>query len=479
MPILTKYRQKTAQTVLRSHAKVLVRKHGNRIAAGLFFIVFGLTGVGLLRPSHAATVPVPGQNYQICGAQSAQYLTSPYTYHALATGSADYTVSQYQALPGYGTTLPALPSYISSMGASAHAATIFAPGANVGLASFEVPETPAIYFFEGGNYAAIDIQATSGSLFIGGSASGFPEPKFNNGGGAAGISAQNDSYSYNNNPSLIAHTASATAQGATTVTLGASTVPLMQWANVTIGSNIYDVSAVTDTQSGGYTLTIAGGLDVAAGSNTAVYYGTLAGAVTVSYLDITNDQHATTGTIYTGTGWTISHNNIHDAYSPTQQTGIAIYGGEEGVVEYNCFARLGVYAINVFGHNNKFRMNEVTETNYEIDNSGNGQSGGGKWWGTLNADITDNYWLNNSPGGSLVIWLDNGNAGTNISGNYFNKSAASAVHSETGFNLSITNNLFQDGGWGSGNGCGDSNCVGAVNINSSGGFHIPGDTITR
>jgi hypothetical protein len=187
------------------------------------------------------------------------------------------------------------------------------------------------------------------------------------------------------------------------------------------------------------------------GQHVNVYYGNLAGAVTVSYLDISNDLHDTTGTIYTGVGWTISHNKIHDSYSATNHNlGVGIYGGDEGVIEYNCFDKMGDYGANIFGHNNKFRMNEVKNTNYEVDNSGNGQSGGGKWWGTLNADITDNAWVDDGPGGSLVIWLDNGNSGTLISGNYFKHSAASAIHSETGFNLMITNNLFQDGGWGSG-----------------------------
>ncbi len=438
------------------------------------FIVSGFAGVSL-RPHPQAATAVPGQSYQICGAQSAQYLTSPWTYHALASGSQQYTVAQYQALSGYGTTLPPLPSYISSQSSGTTAAIIYAPGSTTALQAWQLPETPILHFFEGGAYGVLGIQVVNGDQFIGGSTSGFPEPTFNDGGGVNGLSAQNDSFSYNTNQSIIAHTASAAAQGATTVTIGASTVPLMTWASVAIGSHVYDVSAVSGTQSGGYTLTIPGGLDVAAASNTTVYYGGLAGGVTASYLDISNDLHDTTGTIYTGAGWTISHNKIHDSYSATDHgAGVAIYGGDEGIIEYNCLSKMGDYGANIFGHNNKFRMNEVTQTNYEVDNSGNGQSGGGKWWGTLNADITDNAFIDDSPGGSLVIWLDNGNSGTLISGNYFDKSAASAVHSETGFNLNVTNNLFQNGGWGTGNGCGDSNCVGSVNINSSGGFHVPG-----
>lgn len=438
------------------------------------FLLTGLVGVTLRQHPKAATA-VPGQSYQICGAQSAQYLTSPWTYHALASGTQTYTVAQYQALPGYGTTLPPLPSYIASQASSTTAAAIYAPGANVSFQGWQNPETPILHFFEGGAYGQLSIPAVNGDVVIGGSFTGFPEPTFNDGGSAAGVSAQNDTYGYSANPSLISHVSTAAAQGATTVSISSSTIPLMQWGSIRIGGQGYTISAISGTQSGGYTLTITGGLDVAAPANTSVYYGDTAGAVTVSYLDISNDLHDTTGTIYTGAGWTISHNKIHDSYSATDHgAGVAIYGGDEGIIEYNCLSKMGDYGVNIFGHNNKFRMNEVTETNYEVDNSGNGQSGGGKWWGTLNADITDNAWINDSPGGSLVIWLDNGNSGTNISGNFFDKSAASAIHQETGFNLSVTNNLFQNGGWGSGSGCGDSNCVGSVNLNSSGGFHVPG-----
>ncbi len=211
---------------------------------------------------------------------------------------------------------------------------------------------------------------------------------------------------------------------------------------------------------------------MAVAANTPVYYDDLSGGVTVSYLNISHDLHNTTGTIYTGSGWTVSHNNIHDGYS-TPGNGIAIYGGDQGVIEYNCLSKMGTYGVSVFGTNNKFRHNEVFESNYLRD-PGCGCSGGGKWWGTLNADIIDNAFINDSPGGGSPVWLDNGNTGTLISGNYFDKSYGSAVVSETGFNLNITGNLFMNGGWGNGTGACGANCNGAVNLNSSGGFHIPG-----
>jgi hypothetical protein len=485
---------------------------------------------------------VPGENYQICDLQST-YLTSPWTYHALASGSQSYTVAQYEALAGYGTTLPPLPAYIASESSSTEAAEVFAPGSTVDNPQYDYPETPVLYFFEGGAYTNLGLAAISGDEFIGGSATGFPEPTFDDGGNAGGINAQNGTYDFSGGSSTltatanvgdsiisvantipgyinwltfpdgttypiadnsgttitlgstltssetsgseawgsqmqpIASVATSAAQGDTSVSLTSSSVPLVKYGKVRIGADAYLITGVTGSQSSGYNITVAG-LDMPAAANTPVYYDGLAGDVTVSYLDIAHDSHNTTGTIYTGTGWTITHNNIHDGYkdpsgTPTPGLGVAIYGGDQGTIEYNCLSKMGDYGIQADGTNNTFDYNEVYESNY-LPDPGCGCSGGGKWWGTLNADIVDNAFVNDSPGDGGPIWLDNGNTGTLISGNYFYKSYGSAVHSETGFNLNITGNLFLDGGWGDGTGGCGNNCDGAVNINSSGGFDVPG-----
>lgn len=482
-----------------------------------------------------AAARVPGQGSLICN-QPARYLTSPWSYHGLASGSQSYTVAQYQALPGYGKTLPPLPSYIASQKSATTAAVIFAPGNNTSQPTYNFPETPILYFFEGGAYGALTLQSVSGDMFIGGSAPGFPEPTFDNHNSAGGISAQNDAYGFSGGASSLAtrapagarvvtttspidgyigyvtfadgstyhiasHTktsitldspltedkaagsavwaniqapiakvSSSVRQGAASVALTSSSIPLVPYGEVRIGDHAYQTISVSGSQSS-YTVGV-GGLDMAVVANTPVYYDDLSGGVTVSYLNISHDLHNTTGTIYTGTGWTVSHNNIHDSYS-TPGNGIAIYGGDQGIIEYNCLAKMGTYGVSIFGTNNRFRHNEIFESNYLRD-PGCGCSGGGKWWGTVNADIVDNAFINDSPGGGSPVWLDNGNAGTLISGNYFDKSYGSAVVSETGFNLRIVGNLFLNGGWGKGAGACGANCNGAVNLNSSGGFRIPG-----
>ena len=276
---------------------------------------------------------------------------------------------------------------------------------------------------------------------------------------------------YANRQPPIAYVSAAAQQGATSVRLGAATTPLLRYASVVIGADSYTIEAVAGQRSG-YSLTVRGGLDLPVTAGTPVYYGGPAADVSVEYLDISHDLHNTTGTIYTGTGWTITHNDIHDGYS-TPGNGVAIYGGDQGTIEYNCLSKMGDYGVNLFGTDSKFDYNEIYESNYKPD-PGCGCSGGGKWWGTLNADIVGNAFVDDSPGGGTPVWLDNGNSGTLISGNYFYLSYGSAISSETGFNLNVTGNLFMDGGWGKGSGGCGNNCDGAVNLNSSGGFNVPG-----
>jgi hypothetical protein len=491
-------------------------------------------------PGPASAVPVsaapaPGLSYQVCNEQ-ARYLTSPWTYDALASGSQSYTVSQYEALPGYGTKLPPLPAYIAGEHSTAEAAVIYAPGGSATQAAYNFPETPLLYFFEAGAYGQVSLATVSGDEFIGGSAPGQPEPTFNDGGAAAGITAENATYDFSGGGSTLASAAPAGAstittstpiagyissltfddrttyqiahvsgdtitlasglttaesaggavyanrqppigyvsaaagQGATSVQLHSAT-PLVEYASVAIGADTYTLGAVTGGP-GGYSAAVQGGLDVPLAAGTPVYYGDLAGDVSVEYLNIAHDLHVTTGTIYTGAGWTISHNDIHDGYS-TPGFGVAIYGGSQGTIEYNCLSRMGDYGVNIFGSDDRFDYNEVYESNYRPD-PGCGCSGGGKWWGTLNADIVDNAFIGDSPAKGSPIWLDDGNSGTLIAGNYFYKSYSSAIIAETGFDLDVTGNLFEDGGWGSGSGGCANNCDGAVNVNSTGGFDVPG-----
>ena len=530
------------------------------------------------QPKVGASVPgesyqsVPGESYQICPtynsngtekytAASTKYLTSPYTYDKLASGTRTYTVAQYQELLHGGASLPSLPAYIAGEAPATEAVVIFAPGSTVSQPQYLFPLSPVLYFFEGGAYRNLGFETVSGDDFIGGSAPGYPEPIFDDSGdtgGGASISLQNDTYGsflggsstlaakaaagarsvtltsplsqyikylnfsdgssydvasvsasrttitltepvasaqaagsqvWGNVNAPIAEVSSAAGKGAASLTLASSSVPVVKWGSYVIGIDSYQLHSVSGSQSS-YTIGLApGGLDDAVSAHTPVFYSGNAGGVTVSYLDITHDIHYGGGAVIaTGTGWTITHNNIHDGYSDgtnipkagggyvasTAGTGDGngIVGGDESTIEYNCLSRMGNDAMYGLGANQKFDYNEIYETSYQND-PGCGCSAGTKWWGSLNADLVDNAFIDDGIGGSADIWLDDGNAGTNISGNYFEKAYGNAIADETGFNININGNLFRDGGWGAGDGCGNSNCVGAVNLNSSGGVNMP------
>ena len=208
---------------------------------------------------------VPGENYQICSEQS-KYLTSPWTYSALKSGSRNYTVAQYEALPGYGTTLPPLPSYISNESPATMAAIIYAPGSKVNAPAYDFPNSPIIEFFEGGVYHELALQSVSGDEFIGGSTAGYPEPIFNDGGAPGGIDTTNSTYGYSGGRSTLAASA---AIGATKITTTTAVPDYLNYITFADGSTygISNHSRTSITLSSALTSTEVSGSTVWANSS--------------------------------------------------------------------------------------------------------------------------------------------------------------------------------------------------------------------
>ena len=493
------------------------------------------------------TYYVPGQNYETCTAQGAQrYLTSPWTYEALASGSHNYTPLQYEELntngteaptaPGsaYGVTLPTLPTYV--LGSTQAIVTIVAPGGSGG---------GLFTFLEGGNYpSGWTAQMTSGQVVVGGSGtiSGayYPSPALNEGGGnssdfEAGNNHWNNVMGYGQVASSITSSTTFTAsdlnggygvdqvtfadgttvhvtsisgttitlasaiteaagtnfwltsdtqngysgqfmgtastaapQGATSVTVSpdllTSTLMFVPYEQLQLGGTLPDGTpySQTVTLSGSYvpgsdTLTLLQPLAQPVPVNAPVMYGQQAGDVTIEYLNVFNGPSSNNPIMDAAAGWTVSHNWLHDTYGSVAAYGEGLAGGstQYDSIEYNCFQRLGQYAVNPGGARNVFDYNEVTATPYRPDLSGNGQTGIAKFWATTNNDVVDNAFLADS--GSL--WFDNGNTGQLVQGNYFFNSGG--VENETGWNSQYVGNLFQDESSG-------------VDLNDSGGWDIPG-----
>jgi hypothetical protein len=427
------------------------------------------TGYGTSDTSIAINSATPSENFPI---GSTVTLTAAY-----------YTISGYEALSGYGSTLPALPSYISSQPSptATWGALMFSSAATFnGLSNYFYPDTPLVEFFLGGTYSSpVGIPLLAGDQLYGGYTSGTPEPLFPDSGN---LGAQSD---YDASTSGAGTLGSSAAQGATTITTAASTpLPVVpwEWLNVTTTSNgvvrVQVSATITGSQSAGYTLTLNKPLPFAASSGAAIGYAGPASDVTIEYMNISGTLPGTGNVIdmsglnsAQGSGWTIEHNNIHDefaggaSYYSTNAQGIAIYGGDESTVEYNCLQRIGQQAINPFGTNVVFDYNQVENTPYNPDASGNGDTGCGKWWQTTNAQIVDNAFTDQetfpSYGTDSCVWLDGGNTGTLISGNYFFNDPSRAITDETGYNLAVCNNLFDQVAQG-------------VYLNHTGGWDIPG-----
>jgi hypothetical protein len=496
-----------------------------------------------VRPHPQPTYQAPGEAYQIC--EQPGYLTSSWSYDRLKKGSETYTVAQYEALPGYGSDLPLLPTYIANEPVKTEAAVIYAPSsAGISVPGYGVPGSPVLFFFEGGQYGGISFPSVSGDLFLGGSAPGFPEPVFDDKGGAGGIGDSTSHFGfsggldtgsgargssevtataggevvgsyltfadgtnyhvtgvsgraltveprlsvtesksrfwYNNNNSgnggedQVAEVSAPARQGAVHLSVGVlarsrASQPIVAGEDIVIGdastAGSYIVGGVRGSESSGYTLTLDTPLSAGVGAGTPVWYADQAGGVSVEYLDIENDVHSTDGTLTAGPYWTIEHDDIHDGYAGgskyahTSAAGIAVAASSYSTIEYNCFQRMGEYALNGGGKGSVFDYNQVDETPYQPDLSGNGQSGCGKWWGSTNNDIVDNAFTDERY--SACIWFDNGNAGMLVEGNYFFDIANRAGQNETGYNSEYLGNLFED-------------VASGIYLNDSGGWHIPG-----
>ncbi len=490
---------------------------------------------------------VPGQSYLICNQPS--QLTSPWTYDALASGSQSYTAAQYEALSGYGTTLPPLPSYLATAATNEQVATIYAPGQTINLSSYHHPGGPELFFLEGGAYTGLLAETIAGDQFIGGRAPGYLEPVINdNLNSGYGIDPTQSSYSYNggsytlassaavgatsitlsstptgaqwvdfadasglhmyqvtssSGPTLtlasglvdaesagttawtayntgfkggIGYLTAAASQNATTVTV-ATSIPLVPYEDIVIGSNPYVVDAVAGTPTG-YTLTLSEGLVGALPANAPIWYSEPSSTVSMEYLSIENDNTGSSSSVASfdgGMNSTVEHNSIRNGYdrgvTGNDSNGSAIYVDGYSTTEYNCMQNEGHSAFHQFGAGGLFAYNEVTGTPVYGDSSGDS---GQKWWGTLNSDIVDNAFIDDGAHGGSPIWLDNGNTGTLISGNYFYGCGGPCLSNETGFNGDYTGNLFANSGWYAPFAGGSNNNDGAINLNLSGGWNIPG-----
>ena len=213
--------------------------------------------------SSSCGTAVTGETYTIC--TEPQYLTSPYKYDALASGSQSYTVAEYTSLPGYGTNLPPLPAFIAAQAPKTEAAIIYAPGSTMNVPAYARPGDPGrCNSSRAARTVSSPAQSVSGDEFIGGATAKFPEPTFDDGGRRLAASAPRTI------PSTISGGTSALASAAGS---GATTLKIehrhLRLASATFPSP--DGATYQIASANGTSLTLSSGLTRSEAAGTQVW----------------------------------------------------------------------------------------------------------------------------------------------------------------------------------------------------------------
>jgi hypothetical protein len=169
--------------------------------------------------------------------------------------------------------------------------------------------------------------------------------------------------------------------------------------------------------------------------------------VTIRYLEIRNfgtgASNNDEGTVNSSAGenWTIEYNYIHD------NDGAGVMIGSGNTVRYNCLKDNGQYGFNAYHklgvRNVVFDHNEVTGNNqddWESRREGCGCTGGGKFWDTRGAVVTNN-WVHDNLGTGL--WADYNNSEFLFEGNYIENNDGVGLFYEISYNFMIRNNTFK------------------------------------
>ena len=120
--------------------------------------------------------------------------------------------------------------------------------------------------------------------------------------------------------------------------------------------------------------------------------------------------------------------------------------GSDGKLIENCLRDNGQYGFNAYHADGVkdvvLNGNEIAGNNtddWEKRQPGCGCTGGGKFWETHGAKITDNYVHDNK---GVGLWADSNNVGFRFEGNYISDNDAEGIMYETSYNAVIVNNTF-------------------------------------
>ena len=175
-------------------------------------------------------------------------------------------------------------------------------------------------------------------------------------------------------------------------------------------------------------------------------FGGTASKVTISHLVVQNfgstGDNNNEGVVNhdQGHNWTMSANTIQN------NAGAGMMVGSGNRVLGNCLRNNGQYAFNAYSEAGVSNIvvdgNEISGNNtdnWEKRIEGCGCTGGGKFWETNGATVTNNYVHDNRGAG---LWADTNNVNFLVQGNYIADNDAEGLMYEISYNAAILNNIF-------------------------------------
>ena len=141
-----------------------------------------------------------------------------------------------------------------------------------------------------------------------------------------------------------------------------------------------------------------------------------------------------------GEGWVVEYMTIQ------QNAGAGLFVGSGNRIHHNCLRNNGQYGFSAYSDNgirdvildhNEIAGNNTDDWETRVD--GCGCTGGGKFWATTGATVSNNYVHDNH---SVGIWADTNNVRFDITGNYIENNAGPGVMYEISYNARIAWNTF-------------------------------------
>jgi hypothetical protein len=168
--------------------------------------------------------------------------------------------------------------------------------------------------------------------------------------------------------------------------------------------------------------------------------------VTIKYLTIQNfgsaGENNNEGVVNHDAG-----HNWHISYITVQNVaGAGVFLGSGDTVSYSCLHNNGQYGFSAYSaagvSNLVLDHNEIAGNNtdnWEARQPGCGCSGGGKFWATVGATVSNN-WVHDNRG--VGLWADTNNSGFLFQGNYIQGNDSEGLMYETSYNAQILDNTF-------------------------------------